>query len=96
MIYRAILEEAFLNLEMIQVAQYLKNKEVNDLRQALLKEDILDHSSLNNLRRKVGSLVKRFKSLDSILITELCEGDISTTEFISFYSIVKNEKILFS
>ena len=29
MIYRAILEEAFLNLEMIQVAQYLNNKEIH-------------------------------------------------------------------
>jgi len=95
MIYRAILEEAFLNLEMIQVAQYLKNKEISNLRQMLLTEEILDYSSPNNLKRKVGSLVKRFSSLDSILVNELSEGDIATTEFITFYSIVKNEKILF-
>lgn len=95
MIYRAILEEAFLNLEMIQVAQYMKNKKIDDLRQVLLKEEILDYSSANNLKRKVGSLIKRFNSLDSTLIEELGEGDIATTEFITFYSIVKNEKILF-
>ena len=95
MIYRAILEEAFLNLEMIQVAQYMKNKKIDDLRQVLLKEEILDYSTANNLKRKVGSLIKRFNSLDSTLIEELGEGDIATTEFITFYSIVKNEKILF-
>ena len=95
MIYRAILEEAFLNLEMIQVAQYLNDKEINDLRQALLHAEVLDYSSPNNLKRKVGSLVKRFNALDSSLITDLREGDIATTEFITFYSIVKNEKILF-
>lgn len=95
MVYRAILEEAFLNLEMIQVAQFKNNNEVVDLRKKLLEGDILDYSSPNNLKRKVGSLIKRFNALDEILIDELTNADIATTEFITFYSIVKNEKIIF-
>lgn len=95
MIYRAILEETFLNLEMIQVAQFKKNNDVEDLRKKLLEGDILDYSSPNNLKRKVGSLIKRFNALDEVLIDELANADIATTEFITFYSIVKNEKIVF-
>ena len=32
MVYRAILDESFLNLEMIQVAQNIKGKDILDLR----------------------------------------------------------------
>ena len=37
MVYRAILDESFLNLEMIQVAQNIKGKEILDLRKLLLE-----------------------------------------------------------
>ena len=95
MVYRAILDESFLNLEMIQVAQNIKGKEILDLRKLLLEGDILDYSSQNNLKRKSGSLVKRFLVLDEFLLNQLTDADISTTEFITFYSIVKNERIIF-
>ena len=55
----------------------------------------LDYSSANNLKRKVGILIKRFSVLDDLLVKELVEADIATTEFITFYSIVKNERILY-
>ena len=54
MVYRAILDESFLNLEMIQVAQNIKGKDILDLRKLLLEGDILDYSSQNNLKRKLG------------------------------------------
>lgn len=95
MVYRAILDESFLNLEMIQVAQNIKGKDILDLRKLLLEGDILDYSSQNNLKRKSGSLVKRFLVLDEFLLNQLTDADISTTEFITFYSIVKNERIIF-
>ncbi len=95
MIYRVIPLEGFLNLEMIQVAKHINGKEINDLRKILLEEEVLDSSSSNNLRRKAGILVKRFSILDNVLIDELANADIATTEFITYYSILKNEKLLF-
>ena len=71
MVYRAILDESFLNLEMIQVAQNIKGKEILDLRKLLLEGDILDYSSQNNLKRKSGSLVKRFLVLDEFLLNQI-------------------------
>ncbi len=95
MVYRVIPLEGFLNLEMIQAAKFINENKIEDLKKSLLQENILDCSSANNLRRKVGIVIKRFTVLDEILIKELAEADISTTEFITFYSIVKNEKILY-
>lgn len=95
MIYRVIPLEGFLNLEMIQVAKHINGKVVVDFRKTLLENDVLDSSSANNLKRKVGILLKRFAVLDEILIDELANADIATTEFITFYSVLKNEKLLF-
>ncbi len=95
MIYRVIPLEGFLNLEMIQVAKHINGKVVDDFRKTLLENDVLDSSSANNLKRKVGILLKRFAVLDEILIDELANADIATTEFITFYSVLKNEKLLF-
>ena len=93
--YRVIPLEGFLNLEMIQVAKFMNGKKVEDLRKSLSEEDVLDYSSTNNLKRKIGILIKRFSVLDEVLIDELANADIATTEFITYYSIVKNERIIF-
>ena len=95
MIYRVIPLEGFLNLEMIQVAKHIFGKEIQDLRKTLLKDDVLDSSSSNNLKRKVGILIKRFSVLDDVLVNELANADIATTEFITYYSVLKNEKLLY-
>jgi|GEM_PF-360651 len=100
MLYRVIPLEGFMNLEMIQLAQYINNRnidvlKIDHLKKTLLEEDVLDYSSPNNLQRKIGILLKRFRVLDTVLIKELAEADISTTEFITFYSILKNERLLF-
>ena len=95
MIYRVIPLEGFLNLEMIQVAKHINGKVVVDFRKTLLENDVRHSSSANNLKRKVGILLKRFAVLDEILIDELANADIATTEFITFYSVLKNEKLLF-
>lgn len=95
MVYRVIPLEGFLNLEMIQAARFINGNIIKDLRKSLQEEEILDYSSANNLKRKVGILIKRFSVLDDLLVKELVEADIATTEFITFYSIVKNERILY-
>ena len=95
MVYRVIPLEGFLNLEMIQAARFINGNIIKDLRKSLQEEEILDYSSANNLKRKVGVLIKRFSVLDDLLVKELVEADIATTEFITFYSIVKNERILY-
>ena len=95
MVYRVIPLEGFLNLEMIQAARFINGNIIKDLRKSLQEEEILDYSSANNLKRKVGILIKRFSVLDDLLVNELVEADIATTEFITFYSIVKNERILY-
>ncbi|MBP9595871.1 MAG: DUF1819 family protein [Fusobacteriaceae bacterium] len=95
MVYRVIPLEGFLNLEMIQAARFINGNIIKDLRKSLQEEEILDYSSANNLKRKVGILIKRFSVLDDLLVKELVEADIATTEFITFYSIVKNERIIF-
>ncbi len=95
MVYRAIVSESFWHLEMIQTAINIKDKNIEDLRKYIIEGDFLDYSSANSYKRKIGTIVKRFSVLDKVLIEELVEADSKTTEFINFYSIIKNEKLFY-
>ena len=95
MVYRAIVSESFWHLEMIQTAINIKDKNIEDLRKYIIEGDFLDYSSVNNYNKKLGSIVKRASVLDKVLIEELVEADSKTTEFINFYSIIKNEKLFY-
>ena len=95
MIYRATVSESFWQLEMIQTALNIKDKQIENLRKYIVESEFLDYTTANNLNKKLGALVKRFAVLDSVLIEELAQADTKTAEFITFYSIVKNERIVY-
>jgi hypothetical protein len=95
MIYRATVSESFWQLEMIQTALNIKDKQIENLRKYIVESEFLDYTTANNLNKKLGALVKRFAVLDIVLIEELAQADTKTAEFITFYSIVKNERIVY-
>lgn len=95
MIYRTMGSESFWNIEMIQIALNINNKEVSDLRKFISEGEFIDYTSGSNFKKKIGGLIKRIEVLDSVLINELAIGDTKTSEFITFYSILKNERIVY-
>lgn len=95
MIYRAINSENFWQMEMIQTAINISDKKIDNLRDYIKNEKIIDYTSESNLNKKAGGIAKRINSLDIFLIKELANGDVVTSKFLILYSIIKTERIMY-
>lgn len=95
MIYRAINSENFWQMEMIQTAINISDKQIENLRDYIKSEKIIDYTSESNLNKKAGGIAKRMNSLDIFLIKEMASGDVVTSKFLILYSIINTEKIMY-
>ena len=94
--YRAITSENFYYKEIKKVARAIvETPEIlENLREYLLENDLLDCSSEYNFKKKFSSINKRIKALSSDLIKILAEEDQNIGKFMNFYAILLNERII--
>jgi len=94
--YRAITSESFYYNEIKKVARAVVENPgiVEELREYLLENDLMDSTSEYNFKKKLGAVKKRIKVLTPELLKSIAEEEPNIGKFINFYSILLNERII--
>ena len=93
--YRAITGENFYYQEMKNACRFIvENGEVEDLKERFLEEDILDHISESNFKKKYTTISRRLKKMNSEIISAIAVEDSYTGKFLNLYAILCSERIV--
>lgn len=94
--YRAITSENFYLTEIRSVARALaKGKcKIENMKEYLLEENLLDAETESNFKKKYFSISKRIKELPKELINLMAEEDSDVGRFLNLYAICSCERII--
>jgi hypothetical protein len=95
--YKAITSENFYFNEIRNVSKFLMDKDlsIDEYKNELEKEDILNVKSKSNFQKKFLSMKKRVPFLTKNLMYFLINEDSDIGKFINLYCIVASERIIF-
>lgn len=87
--------EPFLHYELVQIAK-LKFKGLSDteIAQKISAENIFKYKTNKRVSRRIAAVLRRLSCLDHTLIKLLIDGRYETSRIVTFYSILKTNKLV--